>query len=1090
MSDKLYPIKLRHLLKWILEEEKHGSIFGVTTDLFFQPAQSDVFRMNRYGQLMETPIGVAAGPHTQMSQNIVLSWLMGARYIELKTIQTLDKLEVSKPCIDMQDEGYNCEWSQELRLHQSFSEYLNAWIIIHILKDKFDWGVNIDLGGIFNMSAGYDLAGIKNANVQQFLDLMENSQPELGIRLEQISDIYPNVKNLNIPATLSDNLTLSTMHGCPPHEIEAIGTYLIEERGYNTTIKLNPTLLGTDRLRKILNEHLGYKNVVVPDEAFDHDLKYPDALNLINNLQIKAGKRGVAFGLKLTNTLEVENHRSIFSEKENMMYLSGRALHPISINLAAKLQNEFNGILDISFSAGTDAFNVPDVLAANIKPITVCTDILKPGGYTRFTQYLSEINRRFSEVNAASIDEYILKNDGGSDLKQSALNNLNRYAESVLSNPAYHKENKHFESIKTDRELTAFDCIKAPCIENCATDQEIPEYMHHVAAGDINQAYKTIIRTNPLPGVTGSVCDHLCQMKCTRSNLDSTLLIREIKRFATENGQVLSLPPKPSNGIKAAIIGAGPSGLSCAYFLALEGFEVHIHEAKPFSGGMVSDAIPVFRLTGESIQNDIDLVESKGVNIHYNSMVDKNLFDMFQKEFDYIYISPGAQKNKKLNIDGEELPNVVEPLTFLSKVRRGETNSIGNRVAVIGGGNTAMDAARASRRLGAEVTIVYRRTMNEMPADIEEIVAALGEGIRLEELTAPETILSNGNGSVVMTCSKMELGEADESRRARPVKIEKSEFDMEFDTIIPAIGQDIAFDFLTRDDLIVNLETNETKLPKVFAGGDAVRGASSVINAVGDGRRAALNIIQSEGTKHNVEGDSNPLRLEKFEYQKRLAFREFGLTTPHLAPDERINFNLVTRTLTKNEAMKEAERCLFCDDVCDICVGVCPNLSNLSYMARQKSYPVYSVRKTENGYEVYLTGTFDLSQEPQIINIGDFCNECGNCTTFCPTSGDPYKTKPRFYLTKESFDAETHGYWLNGDELVFKSMEKTSVLRNEETVFRFINHTVEVTMNKVNLDIQFVKFLNGEHEVKLSKAVEMIILFENLKKTPIFQYEG
>ncbi|MCH7764911.1 MAG: putative selenate reductase subunit YgfK, partial [Candidatus Marinimicrobia bacterium] len=136
MSDKLYPIKLRHLLKWILEEEKHGSIFGITKDLFFQPKAGDVFRMNRYGQLLETPIGVAAGPHTQMSQNIVLSWLMGARYIELKTIQTLDELEVSKPCIDMQDEGYNCEWSQELRLHQSFSEYLNAWIIIHVLKDK------------------------------------------------------------------------------------------------------------------------------------------------------------------------------------------------------------------------------------------------------------------------------------------------------------------------------------------------------------------------------------------------------------------------------------------------------------------------------------------------------------------------------------------------------------------------------------------------------------------------------------------------------------------------------------------------------------------------------------------------------------------------------------------------------------------------------------------------------------------------------------------------------------------------------------------------------------------------------------------
>ncbi|MBT7083214.1 MAG: putative selenate reductase subunit YgfK, partial [Candidatus Marinimicrobia bacterium] len=223
MSDKLYPIELSHLLKWIFEEEKQGTIFGVTKDLFFNPDEKDVFRLQRYGQLMETPIGVAAGPHTQMSQNIILAWLMGARYIELKTIQTLDELEVSKPCIDMQDEGYNCEWSQELKLHQSYSEYLNAWIVIHILKDKYDWGTNTDLGGIFNMSAGYDLAGIKNENVQGFLNLMENGQDELDKRLNEISDIYPNVKNLNIPAQMSNSLTLSTMHGCPPDEIEAIG---------------------------------------------------------------------------------------------------------------------------------------------------------------------------------------------------------------------------------------------------------------------------------------------------------------------------------------------------------------------------------------------------------------------------------------------------------------------------------------------------------------------------------------------------------------------------------------------------------------------------------------------------------------------------------------------------------------------------------------------------------------------------------------------------------------------------------------------------------------------------------------------------
>jgi len=1084
MSDKLYPIELSHLLKWIFEEEKQGTIFGVTKDLFFKPKVDDVFRMNRYGQLMETPIGVAAGPHTQMSQNIILSWLMGARYIELKTIQTLDELDVSKPCIDMQDEGYNCEWSQELKLHQSYSEYLNAWIVIHILKDKYGWGTETDLGGIFNMSAGYNLDGLKNGNVQGFLNLMENGQDELDKRLNEISDIYPNVKNLNIPSQMSNNLTLSTMHGCPPDEIEAIGMYLIEERKYHTTVKLNPTLLGPDHLRDILNNHLGYKDITVPDEAFGHDLKYPDGVNLIKNLKAKALENNVAFGLKLTNTLEVENHKPIFPEQEKMMYMSGRALHPISINVAAKLQNEFNGELDISFSAGMDAFNVSDVLAANIKPITVCTDILKPGGYTRLAQYLQEIETRFAEKNASTIDAFISITSGIKNVQKAGLANLNKYADSVLDNPAYHKENKHFDSIKTHRVLTAFDCVSAPCTENCATDQDIPEYMHHVATGDFNAAYETILDTNPMPGVTGSVCDHLCQQKCTRNNLDSTLLIREIKRFAQENSQGVQSEPKSFNGNKIAIVGAGPSGLSCAYFLAMDGFKVDIYEAKPFSGGMVSDAIPVFRLLDESINNDIDLVESVGVNIHYNSDVDKNKFQSLRNEYDSIYLGAGAQNNKKLNIEGESLPNVMEPLSFLSKVRRGEISELSGRVAVIGGGNTAMDAARTSRRLGADVTIVYRRTMKEMPADIEEIVAALDEGITLEELTAPKKISPSKNDNVFLTCSRMELGEADESGRARPVIIEDSEFDLEFDTIIPSIGQDIAFDFLSWDDLRVNPETNETKIPNVFAGGDVVRGASSVIHAVGDGRNAALNIIKAFGrTLENKV--SNGLRLDKGEYQKKLAFREYGLSTPHLDPDDRINFDLVTRTLTREEAMTEADRCLYCDEVCDVCVSVCPNLANLSYMAMPKSYPIYSVSKTDDGFDAKHESDFTLAQEPQILNIGDFCNECGNCTTFCPTSGDPYKTKPQFYLSKQTYDLEEKGYWLDGSTLFNKDNEVKSSLTLSGGIYRYETDEINIKMDSSSYGIMSAQFLNGKSGATLSHLAEMISLFENLNQYPL-----
>ena len=369
MSDKLYTYPIDKLLKWILSDLENDKVFGITKSLFFTPNVNDPFRLKRYDQLLETPIGVAAGPHTQLSHNIILSWLMGARYIELKTVQTLDELEVTKPCIDMVDEGYNCEWSQELKIHQSFDEYLNAWIIIHLLKDKFGWQSD-EAGFIFNLSVGYNLEGIKNPNVQWFFEKMNDSSKELELKIDQIATFYPRARDVKIPVRISDNITLSTMHGCPPEEIERIVEYLITERKLHTAVKLNPTLLGSEKIREILNSKLEYE-IVVPDEAFKHDLKWSEAIDMIKRLLALAEEHGVEFGLKLTNTLESLNSTELLPQKENMVYMSGRALHPISINLASKLQKQFEGKLDISFSAGVDAFNVAETLACNLKPITI-----------------------------------------------------------------------------------------------------------------------------------------------------------------------------------------------------------------------------------------------------------------------------------------------------------------------------------------------------------------------------------------------------------------------------------------------------------------------------------------------------------------------------------------------------------------------------------------------------------------------------------------------------------------------------------------------------------------------------------------------
>ncbi|NOY77477.1 MAG: NAD(P)-binding protein, partial [Calditrichaeota bacterium] len=686
MSDKLYPLSLPRLLSWILEEEKSGQIFGIVRELFWKPRPEDPFRLERFGQVLETPIGVAAGPHTQMAQNIVSAWLMGARFIELKTVQTLDKLDVPKPCIDAEDEGYNVEWSQELRLDQSFNEYLNAWILLYILRHRFGRTDFDDPGFLFNMSVGYNFEGILQPNVQRFLSRMENCEEELAEKIDEIRPIYPQIDEIAIPGRISDNITLSTMHGCPPDEIEQIARYFIEERGLHTTVKLNPTLLGPEEVRELLNRRLGFPTEI-PDEAFAHDLTYSEALQIIRNLQESAEKSGVHFGIKLSNTLESVNNRPVFPSSEKRMYLSGRALHPLTVRLASRLQSEFSGKLDISFSGGADAFNVADLVASGLAPVTVCTDLLKPGGFTRLPQYLDELSRAMQTVGASSIADFIQKRHGGAgkSVAQAALANLQQYAEKAAELPFYKKEFYPDKSIKSSRFLTPFDCIAAPCVEKCPAHQDVPEYMFFTEQGNPTAALDVVLKTNPFPMVTGLACDHLCQTKCTRLNYDEPLQIREIKRFVAEQAPKERIPnPAPWNGLRVVVIGAGPSGLSCAYFLRRAGCQVEIFEASPRPGGMAASAIPRFRLPDEALEIDVNRIQELGVTLHLNTPVDRPLFERLQHEFDFLYLSVGAQAGKPLRIPGEDLEGVQDALAFLSRVRKGEAASLGQRVLVIG----------------------------------------------------------------------------------------------------------------------------------------------------------------------------------------------------------------------------------------------------------------------------------------------------------------------------------------------------------------------------------------------------------------------
>ena len=1082
MSERFHPITITHLYRMITKElDTNNSVFGIPAGLFFKPQGKEAIRQKQFGKKMRTPIGVAAGPHTQMAHNIIVSWLMGASYIELKTIQTLDELEVNKPCIDMQDEGYNCEWSQELKIEQSFDEYLNAWIIIHLLNHRF--GQDKDPGVIFNMSVGYDLKGIMQGNVQWFLDKMKQCPKELQTKIDELRPLYPSIDKVAIPHQLSDNITLSTMHGCPADEIESIARHLIRDKKLHTYVKLNPTLLGPERLREILNKKLGFKTEV-PDKAFEHDLKYKDALTIIRSLQQTASEEKLEFGLKLTNTLETKNIKDVFGGDVDMMYMSGRALHPISVNVAARLQHDFEGTLHLSFSGGADAFNISTLLAAGIKTVTVSSDLLKPGGYMRLHQYIEELSATMKKEGAESFDTLIQSVSGCEEFQKGALNNLTDYADKVLTEKSYHRTGIAGPDIKTESNLDFFDCISAPCRETCATHQDIPEYLFFTSSGQFDKAYETILRTNPFPAITGMVCDHLCQNKCTRVNYDDPLLIREVKRFISEQ-DVVKLNPQNSNGIKAAIIGAGPAGLSCAYYLALAGFGVDVFEAKPKAGGMVEYAIPGFRLTDEAIQKDFQRLKDLGVNIQYNKKVDQDLFQKLQKSYSYIFAAPGAQKAAPLKLDGIDTSGVLDSLDFLYKAKAGEPSGIGKHVVIIGGGNTAMDAARTAYRLvGSEgsVTIVYRRTIQEMPADQGEIKAVLEEGISIMELSGPERIVSENSKVHTLVCSKMALKEADGSGRPRPQKIEGSEFEISCDTIIPAVGQALDIDFTEADKLDADTASYETKIQNVFTGGDALRGASTAINAIGDGRKTAEKIMAQAGVDFGIPLPNSQKDHSYHELTLKRAKRVFAPKPEELPLDDRKNFRLVQNTLDRESIVKEAGRCLHCDEICNICTTVCPNFANFAYRTEPVSIPMQKAVRTNDNQVVFEEdGCFNLRQNVQILNIANFCNECGNCNTFCPTSSAPYKDKPKLHLTLESFKADKDGYFLarldDRKNLIFKHDGHIKTFSETADSFIYETEFVKASFSKPDFQIMEAQLLTpcikvaSFHEAAIMKTI-------------------
>jgi len=408
---ELIPLRLDLLLKRIFWEYEHeGKIFDLPKSRFFRGDTGLDTSIVFHGYRASTPVGPAAGPHDQMAQNIVLAWLAGSRIIELKTVQIMDELKIPRPCIDVHNVGYNVEWSQELKLEQSLREYVGAAMALEILKASNLLGDELPVSKretILDMSVGYNLEGISSPRVRQWIESMKDARAVIDELRGSLTGPWARYRDLDFPTKVSDTITLSTFHGCPADEIERICQFLLTEMDVHVCIKMNPTLLGRPTVDHLLHDVLGYEEVRTTQQAFDKDLQFPQAIEIVERLDRLARDRGKRLAVKFSNTLVVLNHGSFLTDQE--MYLSGQPLHVITLNLVKKFRQRFGARIPISFSAGVDARNFCNMVALNFAPITTCTDLLRTGGYTRLIRYLDNLESKMRELSTPTRAEFTLR---------------------------------------------------------------------------------------------------------------------------------------------------------------------------------------------------------------------------------------------------------------------------------------------------------------------------------------------------------------------------------------------------------------------------------------------------------------------------------------------------------------------------------------------------------------------------------------------------------------------------------------------------------------------------------------------------------
>lgn len=471
-----------------LEYPKQGTIFDLPSRKWWLPSQepdAPDLSVRFHGHLAGTPVGPASGPQTQMAQNLVLSWLAGSRIMELKTVQIDDHLTIGRPCIDAANVGYNIEWSQELRVHDSLDQYVQGAMLIHMLRRAPHVFGNpfseTDFTGptgetVYDMSIGYDLAGIRSDKVRRFIDGMIDARPSVERLRQLIPRRLGELRDLDYPTELSRSVTLSTFHSCPADEIERICEFLIAEMDVDTIVKMNPPMLGQEALEHLLYDVMGYMELQVNPKAYTSGLQFDESIVICRRLAELAKSRGRRFGAKFSNTLEVLNHRDFFPESEKIMYLSGPPLHVITLSLADRFRREIGPETPISFSAGVDRKNFPNMVACGIVPITTCTDLLKTGGYGRLPPYLDELGKAMQTAGARTVDDFILdaraqRDPAGGDPVRAGWLNTSIITTETAADERYYAAKNRMVPRRINSHLVLFDCITCDkCIPVCPND--------------------------------------------------------------------------------------------------------------------------------------------------------------------------------------------------------------------------------------------------------------------------------------------------------------------------------------------------------------------------------------------------------------------------------------------------------------------------------------------------------------------------------------------------------------------------------------------------------------------------------------------